>query len=47
MPDVLSTGDDVALGKSHFNFSDPTVIFFHAFFESSTGTTAWTIKTGN
>ncbi|KAF2889057.1 hypothetical protein ILUMI_17116, partial [Ignelater luminosus] len=45
MPDVLKIGDDVALAHSHMNFSDPTVIFFHAFLESSTGTTAWTIKT--
>ncbi|GJQ69471.1 hypothetical protein Trydic_g6578 [Trypoxylus dichotomus] len=42
---VLRIGDDDALIKSHFNFSEPTVFFFHAFFESSTSTTATVIRT--
>lgn len=46
LPDTLKIGDDEALAKSHFNFSEPTVLFFHAFFESSQGATAIMIRTG-
>lgn len=46
LPDNLKIGDDEALAKSHFNFSEPTVLFFHAFFESSQGATAIMIRTG-
>ncbi|KAH1027547.1 pancreatic triacylglycerol lipase [Dendroctonus ponderosae] len=34
MPTPLRIGDDEALENSHFNFSEPTIFFFHAFFES-------------
>ncbi|KAI4455784.1 lipase [Holotrichia oblita] len=44
-PTVLRIGDDEALVNSHFNFSEPTIFFFHAFFESSTSPTATAIKT--
>nr|CAI5835359.1 unnamed protein product [Callosobruchus analis] len=30
-PSQLQIGDDQALHQSHFNFSEPTVLFFHAF----------------
>ncbi|XP_045464528.1 pancreatic lipase-related protein 2-like [Harmonia axyridis] len=41
----LIIGDDEALQKSNFNFSQPTVIFFHAFFENSMSLTATIIRT--
>ncbi|CAH1975497.1 unnamed protein product [Acanthoscelides obtectus] len=44
-PSQLRIGDDEALFESHFNFSEPTVLFFHAFFESSQATPASTIRT--
>nr|CAH7760806.1 unnamed protein product [Callosobruchus chinensis] len=44
-PSQLQIGDDQALHESHFNFSEPTVLFFHAFFESSQATPASTIRT--
>lgn len=39
-------GDDELLFKSNMNFSDPTIIYFHAFFESSMATSAITIRAG-
>ncbi|XP_066150637.1 uncharacterized protein [Euwallacea fornicatus] len=33
-PAPLRIDDDAALANSHFNFSEPTIFFFHAFFES-------------
>ncbi|KAJ8961732.1 hypothetical protein NQ318_021332, partial [Aromia moschata] len=44
-PSQLRIGDDKALSESHFNFSEPTILFFHAFFESSQATPATTIRT--
>ncbi|XP_018569957.1 lipase member H-like [Anoplophora glabripennis] len=44
-PTQLRIGDDRALAESHFNFSEPTVLFFHAFFESSQATPATLIRT--
>ncbi|CAH0559706.1 unnamed protein product, partial [Brassicogethes aeneus] len=44
-PSPLRIGDDRLLEESHFNFSEPTVLFFHAFFESYQATPATTIKT--
>ncbi|KAF7285433.1 hypothetical protein GWI33_010682 [Rhynchophorus ferrugineus] len=47
MPSTLRIGDDEALAQSHFNFSEPTIFFFHAFFESSQAVPATYIRTGN
>ncbi|XP_017785625.1 PREDICTED: pancreatic lipase-related protein 2-like [Nicrophorus vespilloides] len=44
-PDLLIHGDDISLKNSHFDFQKPTVIFFHAFFETYTSAPANTIKT--
>ncbi|XP_049820579.1 pancreatic lipase-related protein 3-like [Aethina tumida] len=44
-PQPLRIGDDQLLQASHLNFSEPTVLFFHAFFESYQATPATTIKT--
>ncbi|CAG9824110.1 unnamed protein product [Phaedon cochleariae] len=44
-PSQLRINDDEALSRSYFNFSEPTVIFFHAFFESSQATPATLIRT--
>ncbi|XP_060524419.1 uncharacterized protein LOC132700864 [Cylas formicarius] len=44
-PTLLRIDDDQALANSHFNFSEPTVFFFHAFFESSTAQPALFIRT--
>ncbi|KAG5878261.1 hypothetical protein JTB14_026697 [Gonioctena quinquepunctata] len=44
-PAQLRIDDDQALAQSHFNFSEPTVLFFHAFFESAQATPATLIRT--
>nr|XP_022905523.1 lipase member H-like [Onthophagus taurus] len=44
-PQTLSLHDDHSLYNSYFNFSEPTILFFHAFFESSTSTTATIMRT--
>ncbi|XP_050501031.1 pancreatic lipase-related protein 3-like, partial [Diabrotica virgifera virgifera] len=44
-PSQLRIGDDGALSQSYFNFSEPTVIFFHAFFESYQSTPGRLIRT--
>ncbi|XP_044259395.1 lipase member H-B-like [Tribolium madens] len=41
----LIIGDDKLLAESYFNFSQPTVFYFHAFFESSSTTSATQIRT--
>ena len=46
MPTPLRIGDDEALANSHFNFSEPTIFFFHAFFESYQHVPATYIRTG-
>ncbi|XP_063912178.1 inactive pancreatic lipase-related protein 1-like isoform X2 [Zophobas morio] len=44
-PQNLIIDDDKLLAESHFNFSQPTVFYFHAFFESSSTLSATLIKT--
>lgn len=44
--DVLILGNDEALFKSHMNFSNPTVLYYHAFFETSTAPSAIAMRTG-
>ncbi|XP_056633533.1 pancreatic lipase-related protein 2-like [Diorhabda sublineata] len=44
-PSSLRIDDEESLRKSHFNFSEPTVIFFHAFFESYQSTPGRLIRT--
>ncbi|RZB40340.1 inactive pancreatic lipase-related protein 1, partial [Asbolus verrucosus] len=46
LPQSLVIGDDKLLAQSYFNFSQPTVFYFHAFFESSRTASANLIKTG-
>ncbi|KAJ3628507.1 hypothetical protein MTP99_015808 [Tenebrio molitor] len=45
MAQNLIIGDDKLLSESYFNFSQPTVIYFHAFFESSNVGSPVTLRT--
>lgn len=42
----MPIGDDEALRRSALDFSLPTVIYFHAFFEDSMETSPATVKAG-
>ncbi|XP_018332079.1 pancreatic lipase-related protein 2-like [Agrilus planipennis] len=43
-PETIKIGDDALLAASHFDFSKPTIIYFHAFLESSNSGSAVTVR---